>query len=128
MAEDAKSVAEQVQEISERWNPKPTSDGVHTFIGDPVPEGDTRATNSGGDARQGSPLSSKVDASRMDLYGDDLDGGGDEKDLDDMDKSELQDAAERRGLAKSGSKDDLKARIREHDESDDDEDDEDDES
>lgn len=127
---DPKSVAEQVEEITGRWNPAPTDRGLEMVVGVAPEPGDTRATahvpmtelNEGFN-----PANDSVDASRPDLYADD--GDDDSVDLDDMDKDALKAEAEKRGLAKSGSKDDLRARIREHDENPDgDDEDEDDES
>lgn len=126
---DAKSVAEQIQEISERWNPPPTDDGLHRLVGDAVPEGDTRATaayNPPSDYR--SPASDKVDAQARQGYSDDLD---DEDDgtvdprvpYSERTNAELKDEIDRRNegrdkdarLAKSGNHDDLVARLEEDD-------------
>lgn len=117
-------VAAERQKILEGWNPAPTDEGLRRLLGENPPEGDTRATAAVNPVLgHVDPTSDKVDAKRMDLYRDDASGVGDgEDDLDDMDKATLQEEAEKRGLAKSGSKDDLKARIREHDASDGDDD------
>ena len=85
-----------------RWN-KPSSDVPREFIGTTPPDGDSRVTNAGD--FHGVEVTEGVDL----LYG---------EDLDDLSKSELQDQAEARGLAKSGSKDELRDRIDEHDNSD----------
>jgi hypothetical protein len=105
MAEDAKSVAEQVQEHLNRWNPAPQDNSMARLVGDHPPPGDTRATG------HGDPVD----------YGDDVD------DVDDLKGKALDEALERRGLSKSGTADEKRERIREYDESDEDEDDEDDE-
>lgn len=116
-----------VQKLTERWNPPTTDHTLERLVGVPTDPADVAATahvpmeelN-----RHISPTDSNVDAQRLQEFKDDGDA-----DLEDMDKGELKAEAEKRGLPKSGSKEDLKARIREHDEanqsgSDEDEDDE----
>lgn len=122
-------VAAERQKILDSWNPAPTDEGLRRLLGENPPEGDTRATAAVNPAvSHVDPTDSGVDARRLDLYRDDASGaGGGEDSLDNMSKEELQDEAEARGLAKSGNKEDLKARIREHDASDGDDDEEDDE-
>lgn len=124
-------VAAEVKRLTESWNPPATDHTLERLVGVPTDPADVAATahvpmeelN-----RHISPTDSNVDAQRLQEFEDDGDA-----DLEDMDKDELKAEAEKRGLAKSGSKDALKARIREHDEanragSDEDEDDGDDES
>lgn len=128
---DEKSVAEQVEDLMAKWNPPPKDDGFERIVGVQPEPGDTRATdhtpmealNAGFQ-----PASSNVDASRPDLYGDDLDDD-DDADGDVVLKGKaLDEALEERGLSKSGTADEKRARVEEYDadNSDDDDDDEDD--
>lgn len=135
---DEKPVDEQVRDLLESWNPAPTSDFLARVVGQPVPVGDTRATNAGypeGADHSRNFANSKIDAERM--FADDVveDDEGDDEALDysDMTKAELQDEIERRNadrdeddhLSKSGNKAELVARLEEDDESDESEDDDD---
>lgn len=132
MAEE-KPVHEQVQDLLQGWNPAPTDDALQMLVGGTPPEGDTRATTHVRRTEldhDRNPGRDDIDAQRLGAYTDDGDDNslvyGD--DLDDLSKSDLQTQAEARDLSTSGTKDEIKARIVDHDESDDDEDDEDDES
>lgn len=117
---------ETVEEIMGRWNPPPTEHVMERLIGTNPPEGDTRATASVRDERldhDRNPGRDDIDAARL-AYQDDGDGDGDGESADysEMTNDELKDELERRGLTKSGNKDELIARLEEDDESDDDDD------
>lgn len=124
---DAKSVAEQVQEISERWNPAPTDHTLERVVGVPTEVGDTRATshvpmeelntrfNAGRD---------DLDAQRQDAFNDDLDGDGlpavpedddGEPDYDSMKNDDLKALLKARDLPVSGKHADLVDRLEEDD-------------
>jgi hypothetical protein len=106
-----KTVAEQVQELTERWNPPTTDHTLERLVGVPTESGDVAATaHVPMEELNKSFTNSEVDAQRLSEFTDDGD-----VDLDEMGKKELQAEAEKRGLSKSGSKEDLKARIQEHD-------------
>lgn len=128
---DEKPVDEQVRDLLDGWNPAPTSDFLARVVGQPVPVGDTRATNAGRPEGADHPrnfANSKVDAERMftdDVNdGDGVDDEADEVSYDDMTKSELKDEIDRRNadrdeddhLSKSGNKADLVARLEDDDE------------
>ena len=133
MATNDYDVSVEKQKLLDSWNPPPEDHSLELLVGVPPEPGSVAATATVPMEEHNkhiTPGASEVDAQRLQEFIDDGDDGEAEKDLDDMDKAELKDAAERRGLAKSGSKGDLKDRIREHDaaQTGDDEDDEDDES
>lgn len=128
---DEKSVAEQVQEQLNRWNPPEESHAFERVVGVPVDEGDTRATahveldevNAHIKAGGPRPSDSTVDASRMDALDEDEEGedsGYDDKTVDEL-KAELR----KRDLPVSGKHAELVQRLEEDDASDDDEDDSD---
>lgn len=109
-----KTVAEQVQALTERWNPPTVDHALERLVGVPTQPGDVAATaHVPMEELNKSFTNSDVDAQRLQEFTDDGDDDGDP--LEEMDKDGLKDEAEKRGLAKSGSKDDLKARIREYD-------------
>ena len=125
MAEE-KSVHEQVADLRERWNPAPQDDYIERIVGVPVEVGDTRATRAAGSEgldHDRNPARDDIDAQRA--FQDDGDDGDDGllygDDLDDLNKSALQEQAEARGLPTSGTKEEIRERIDEHDESEDDE-------
>lgn len=109
-------VAAEVQRLTQSWNPPPEDHSLERLVGVPTDAADVAATAHVPMAELNqhlSPTDSKVDAQRLQDFQDDGDDGDDY--LDELDKATLQDMAEKRGLSKSGSKDDLKARIRESD-------------
>ncbi len=109
-------VAAEVQALTRKWNPPPEDHSLERLVGVPTDPADVAATGHVPMAELNahlSPTDSKVDAQRIQDFTDDGDDEGD--DLDDMSKDDLKAEAEARDLAVSGSKDDLKARIREHD-------------
>jgi hypothetical protein len=106
-------VAAEVRALTERWNPPPSDHSLERLVGVPTEPGDVAATaHVPMEELNKSFTNSDVDAQRLSEFQDD---GDDADALEDMDKAALKDEAESRGLAVSGSKDDLKARIREHD-------------
>lgn len=116
---DEKPVHEQVSDLLNRWNEAPVDNAVEQLVGGAPPEGDTRATTHVRrpemDHDQNPGLDS-IDAGRM--FADDGDDGVDlvhGDDLDDLSKADLQEQAEARDLSTSGTKDEIKARIVEHD-------------
>jgi len=121
--EQQKSPSEQAYDLQAKWNPPPEDKGFERVVGIEREPGDTRATaHKPMDELENSPTSSKRDAQRMDLYRDD---GADEEepeDVSDLKGKALDRALERRGLPKSGSAEEKRDRIREHD-ADDEEDD-----
>lgn len=118
---------ETVEELLARWNTPATSHALDRMVGQPVPEGDTRATASVPDERLVGSLSGDgVDAQRQSPYDDDGDDG-DAFDYEEATNDQLRDELERRGLPKSGNKEELIARLTEDDESDDDDEDDEDE-
>lgn len=123
-----KSVAEQVQDLRESWNPAPVDNTLERVVGVRPDEGDTRATGHVRDAALDHPQNpgrDDLDGGRM--YQDD---GDDEDDVsyDDMTKDELKAEIDSRNegrdeddhLSKAGNKQDLIDRLVEDDESEDD--------
>jgi hypothetical protein len=114
-----KTVAEQVQELTERWNPPTTDHTLERLVGVPTDPADVAATSHVPmEELNKSFTNSDVDAQRLQEFQDDGDDGDD---LESMDKAGLKAEAEKRDLAVSGSKKDLLERIREHDAGGDDE-------
>lgn len=111
-------VAGQVAALREAWNPAPKDNSFERLVGIPTDAADVAATASLGmddlNTHIVGPADSKVDAQRLSEFQDDADVDEDDG-LDELSKEELKDEADARGLAVSGSKDDLKTRIREHD-------------
>lgn len=112
-----KSPSEQAFDLNASWNPPPTDDGLHRMVGDQREEHDTRATVAVQPENPGvSPTSSKVDAQRMDLYKDDGDdNSGGSTDAEELKGQALDDALEARGLSKSGTADEKRQRVADHD-------------
>lgn len=146
MTDTEKSPSEQALDLQAAWNPPATDNALAYAIGVERHESDTRATVSTDYSEHNrgiSPSDDSVDASRLSEFRDDLDEDDEDGEVveisEDLDKKVLQEEAEKRGLAKSGSKKDLVARIEEFDaeqaeddedaegESDEDEDDDDEE-
>lgn len=106
-------VAAEVKALTESWNPPVTEHALERLVGVPTEPGDVAATSHVPmEELNKSFTNSNVDAQRLSEFQDD---GDDVDELDELSKDELKDEAAERGLAVSGSKDDLKARIREHD-------------
>lgn len=120
---------ETVEEIRARWNTPPTSGGVARVIGQPSPEGDTRASAA---LNPDAPDSSKRDQSLPEDVktltvnpetGQPVDTGDTQDKYTDMDMAALRDEADARNegrgdddkISKGGSADDLRARLREDD-------------
>lgn len=123
---DEKTVAEQVQDIMQTWNPPPTDHTLERVVGVPTDPADVAATAHVPMEELNahiSPSDSGVDAQR--LYADDgdddglpevpLDEDGD-PDYDSMKNDDLKEHLKARGLPVSGNHDDLVARLEEDDE------------
>lgn len=120
-----KSVAEQVQELTQRWNPSPVEHSIERLVGTAVPEGDTRATGHVPmeELNRGfNPADDSVDAQRQ--YADDGDDSLPEVPTDDdgdpdysaMTVDDLKQHLSSRDLAVSGNKDELVKRLEDDDE------------
>ena len=108
-----KSVAEQVAEITARWNPPPEDHTLERVVGVPTEAGDVAATaHIPADDGFTSPEDDSVDAQRGD-YTDDLDGSGDggTPDFDDTTVEGLKDGLRDAGKPVSGSKQELYDRL-----------------
>lgn len=110
-------VAAEVKKLTESWNPPATDRTLEVLVGVPTDPADVAATAHITPEGLQKFSSSKVDAQRLQEFQDD----GDDVDLESADKATLQNEAEKRGLSKSGNKDELLERIQEHDEGDGDE-------
>jgi hypothetical protein len=95
---EEKSVAEQVMELRDSWNPAPSDNSLERVVGTRLDEADTRATG-------------HVRAAELD-YTDD----GEEDDVSDLKGKALDEALDRRGLPKNGSADEKRDRVRAYDE------------
>jgi hypothetical protein len=128
MAEE-KPVHEQVADLLSKWNAPPNAHDMERLLGQPVPEGDTRATAAvrpGDMDHDRNPGDSGTDASRMFADdGDDEDDESEDVSYDDLTNDELKELLRERDLPVSGKHDELVARLQESDESDDEDDDED---
>ncbi len=122
-----KSVAEQVQDLMERWNPAPTDNSIERLVGTAPSEGDTRATGHVPmeELNRGfQPADDSVDASRM--YADDNDGpevpmdDDGNPDYDSMKNDDLKALLSARDLPVSGKHAELVERLEEDDASADD--------
>jgi hypothetical protein len=111
---DEKTVAEQVQEIMQGWNPPPEDHAMERIVGVPTDPAVTAATAH----VPMEELNRGFQESDSD-YSDDMD-----ESYEDMTNDDLRAELEKRGLPKSGNKDELVARLEEDDASDEDEDDE----
>lgn len=107
---DEKSVAEQVQDLRQRWNPLPVDRTMDFVLGKRPPEGDTRVT----DHVDPSEFHPHVVAEDEDddVYEDDL---SEDEGYEAMTVEELKEELEDRGLPKSGNKAELVARLEEDD-------------
>jgi hypothetical protein len=117
---------EEVQDLLNGWNAPPSDKSLERLVGENPPEGDGRATAAMNQPAEGlNPFSDKVDAQRLHAYTDDGDsaGGDGEVAYEDKTNDELRDELEKRGLSKSGNKQELINRLEEDDASEDDEDD-----
>ena len=134
MAEE-KPVHEQVADLLATWNPPPSDNPLAPILGQPVPDGDGRATNAVRSEDLDHPRnagSDQIDAERMfaddgdrATVGEDDDEADESEDTyDDMTVTELKAEIESRNedrdeddhLSKTGNKAELVARLEEDDE------------
>lgn len=111
--------AEEVQRLLAKWNPPPEDHALERIVGVPTDEGDGRATahvRAKNLDHPQNPADDSVDAARM--FADDGDDGEPDKPYEDQTNDELRAELERRGLPKSGNKDELIERLEEDDDSD----------
>jgi hypothetical protein len=94
---------ETVEEITARWNPPPTDDGLTLVVGEPVPEGWGLATNASTNGL------TEDGAVPVDKGGDNAEGERVPYRKQKVDQ--LRDEAGKRGLSKSGNKEDLIERL-----------------
>lgn len=122
MAESSEpfDVAAERDRLLKSWNPPAEDHGIERVVGVPTDPADVAATGHTPMAelnKHVNPASDSVDAARLNEYGDDL---SDTEDVsyEDMTNDDLRAELEKRGLPKSGNKQEMVERLEEDDESD----------
>lgn len=112
---DEKSVAEQVQEHLDRWNPRPVDHTLERVVGVPTDEGDTRATSHVPMEELNLGFQDALDDNDGDLPEVPTDEDGN-PDYDSMKNEDLKQHLRARDLPVSGNHDDLVERLEADDE------------